>query len=52
MKKIDAAAEYPASALILDAEPLSRVHPPEALFQFLKHAAIDRKAGALPRLFG
>ena len=35
MKKIDALAEYPAFALVLDAEPLSRVQPPEALFQFL-----------------
>ncbi len=51
MKKIDALAEYPAFVLVLDAEPLSRVQPPEALFQFFEHAAIDRKAGAMPRLF-
>ena len=52
MKEIDAAAEYPALALILDAEPLSGVQPPEALFQFFEHALIDRKARAMPRLFG
>src|SRR2546423_12688684 len=52
MKEIDSLAEYPAFALALDTEPLPRVQPPEALFQFLQHAAINRKAGALPRLFG
>src|SRR5271167_3173776 len=44
--------ELDAFALVLDAEPLSRVQPPEALFQFLRHVAIDRKTGATPRLFG
>jgi hypothetical protein len=52
MKKIDALTEYPAFSLTLDAEPLSRVYPTEALCQFLQHVAINRKAGALPRLFG
>src|SRR5947208_9705300 len=52
MKEIDALAEYPAFALALDAEPLPRVQPPEALFQFLEHAPIYRKTGALPRVFG
>ena len=51
MKKIDALAEYPAFTLALDAEPLPGVQPTEAFFQFLQNAAINRRAGAMPRLF-
>ena len=35
MEEIDALAEYPAFVLVLDAEPLARVQPPEPLLQFL-----------------
>ena len=52
MKEIDALAEYPAFALVLDTEPLSRVQPSKAPLQFFEHALIDRKAAAMPRLFG
>jgi hypothetical protein len=51
VKKIDPLAEYPAFALVLDAEALAGVHPPEALLQFLWHAAINRRPRAVPRLF-